>query len=151
MSTTKTSRRNYGKLVNRGMGGFLNPPGHPEHDWSIQSTYGDTFSMSLSSAKGAAQGKLNSWCPLPLDSEPVQDWIAQVLGYFKGCYCGQDKQGQTSWNVSDIRITNEIDPVLNQDLHAGVHLIRKYYPEFVAEGKHFETAYWGKKPETTTH
>ena len=151
-----TSRRNYGKLVHSGMGGFLNPPGHPEHEWSIQSSYGDTFSMSLSAAaesdwleakaKGAAIGKLKSWKPMDLESEPVQDWIVQVLGYFKGCYAGQDKQGNQSWNVSDLRMDAKIDPVLNADLHAGVNLIRKYYPAFTPTPKHFGLAYWRTKP-----
>jgi len=154
----KTSRRNYGKLVNEGMGGFLNPPGHPEHNWSIRSTYGDTFSMSLSSAaesdwlevraKGKAIGKLRSWKPLPIESEPMQEWIAQVLGYFKGCYSGQDEKGEPSWNCSHLRIQPEVDPVLNADLHAGVNLIRKYYPAFTPTAEHFAGAYWGSKPVT---
>lgn len=151
-----TSRRNYGKLVKTGMGGFLNPPMHPEHSFSIQSTYGDTFCMPLSSAaesdwldpkaRGIAKRLLAEWRKPALDSEAVQDWIAIVLGYFKGCYVGQNSKGEPSWNASDLRIDSTVDPVLNADLHAGVHLIRKYYPEFVPTVEHFAGAYWGTKP-----
>ena len=153
-----TKRSNYGKLNNWGMGGFLNPPTHPEHKFSISSTSGDTFCMSLSSAaesewldgqaRGIAKRLLAEWKRPELESPEVQEWIAQVLGYFKGCYAGNDKEGNQSWNYSDLRIDQTIDPVLNADLHAGVHLIRGYYPEFIPMGEDFERAYWGTKPVT---
>lgn len=71
--------------------------------------------------------------------------MRQVLGYFKECYVGQDKQGSPSWNVSDLHIDAAIDPIINADNHAGVHMIREYYPEFVPTAEHFKSAYWGSK------
>ena len=138
-----------GYIVNKGMGGFLNPPTHPEHDRSVQ---GKNFSMSLTGALEAdwltdhtklkAKTILDAWEPLRLDL--VKDWIYQVLGYFHDCYVGQDEQGNASWNADKLRIA-KIDPMLNIDLHAGVHLIRKYYPEYVPIKEDFDNAYWGTK------
>jgi len=152
-----TSKSNWGKLVHKGMGGFLNPPTHPEHKWDVQSVYGDTFHMSLSAAAEAtwlndetrrqATSLLRNWKRPPIQSPEVQDWIRKVLGYCKGCYVGQDKQGNLSWNVSDLRIRPDIDPMLNENIHAGVHLIRKYYPDYMPTKTDFAQAYWGKKPE----
>jgi hypothetical protein len=151
-----TPKRDWGKLVHDGCGGFLNPPTHPEHDWSVRSVYGDTFIISLTSAakeawldpvsKDAARAKLKEWKPLPLSDPRVQDWIHEVLGYFRGMYVGQDKAMKESWNASDLRHLPDADPVLNQDIHAGIHLIRRYYPQFKATAYDFQAAYWGKKP-----
>ena len=156
------NKRNYGKVVHEGMGGFLNPSTHPEHEWSVRSTYGDTFSMSLSKAAESswlegAEGRnpkiraktlLKNWKAPDINSPEIQDWIHQVLGYFKNCYSGQDKDGNISWNAGDLRIMKDADPVLNQDIHAGVHLIRKYYPDFKATKEDFDNGYWGSKPQT---
>ncbi len=151
-----TAKGNWGRLVRSGQGGFLNPPGHPEHEWSIHSVYGDTFSLSLSSAakeawldpvaRKEARAKLAAWKPLPLSDPKVQDWIHHVLGYFRGMYEGQDKAGNLSWNASDLRSRPDVDPVLNADIHAGVHFIRRYYPNFRPTAYDFQAAYWGKKP-----
>ena len=93
-----------------------------------------------------ARGILKRWANnrLPLESPEVQEWIYNVLGYFKNCYQGENG----SWNTSDITIDrkNERDQWLWQDEHCGVHFIRKYYPEFEAAPAHFERAYWGTKP-----
>lgn len=144
------------------MGGFLCPPGHPTHSFSAETGRRDNPNgcYSLESAidqewlpadiRGRARGILERWEreKKPLTDPEVQEWVLTVLGYFKGCYRGQDKEGNPSWNASDLRIDSGIDPVLNADLHAGVHLIRKYYPEFVPTAEHFKGAYWGQKPVT---
>ena len=154
---TGVPKHSWAKLVHSGMGGFLNPPGHPEHEWSIKSVYGDTSSMSLSyaakhcgdpKAKAAAKAKLSEWRRPPLSDPRVQDWIHQVLGYFAGMYVGMDKAMQPSWDVSDLRHLPDADPVLNQEIHAGVHLIRQYYPEYKAIRPDFQAAYWGRRPST---
>lgn len=160
MSTRKT----YGEKIvtNSGMGGFLNPPGHPEHSMSVQTGRSDNPNgiYSLSSAinsewlspglRGRCSGILKRWeaNKLPLEHEDVQEWICHVLGYFKGCYKGQTKDGAESWNASDLKIDSECDPMTRADDHAGVHLIRKYYPEYQPRIEHFEHAYWGSKSET---
>ncbi len=33
--------------------------------------------------------------------------------------------------------------------HAGVHLIRRYYPEYEPRAEDFAAAYWGTKPAKT--
>ncbi len=149
------------KLVHEGMGGSLCPPGHPMHDWSVQTGRSDnpngcyclesaaTLDYLPPAIRGAASGKLKRWEreKLPLTNERVQDWIAHVLGYFKGCYSGQNDKGETSWNAGDLRIKPDADPMLNADIHAGVHLIRGYYPEYTPKPEDFKRAYWGSKPE----
>lgn len=149
-----------GRIVKTGMGGFLNPPYHPEHNYSVETDLrrhrDNRGGMSLSAALGdislplpvrqAAARLLSNWaCNRPhIDSEAVRDWIAQVLGYFRGCYKGQ---GETPWSAGDLRIAPEADPMLNSELHAGVHCIRGYYPEYRPTQADFDGAYWGQKPE----
>jgi len=149
-----------GRIRREGMGGFLNPPTHPEHSYSVETDLRrrpeNRGSMSLETAvtsewldvgtRAAAKRLLTSWERPPLESAEVQEWIHQVLGYFKGCYCGP-QDGEDKWNASNVRIMPGADPVLNADIHNGVHLIRKYYPEFKPTAEHFARAYWGTKPE----
>jgi hypothetical protein len=147
-----TSKSNWGKIADSGMGGFLNPPAHPEHTKSIVSFFGDTFSISLSAAvketwlddetRNKAKRILSNWKPPDIESPEVQEWILKVLGYFKNCY--QSENG--SWDASDLRIVND-SSLLPVDKHAGVYLIRKYYHDFTPTKEHFDKAYWGTKPE----
>ena len=156
MSTRKnTSKRDWGKIVNEGAGDSLNPPTHPEHNQSVHSVYGDTFIMSLSHAAESkwlndetrfqASNILTKWKEPELESPSVQDWVFQVMGYFRGCYQGKDKNGAGSWNAGNLLISKELDAIQNQDIHAGVNLIRKYYPNFKLEQRHVDAAYWGSK------
>ncbi len=148
-----------GIVVNQGMGGFLNPPGHPEHHWSVQTDLSrrpwNRGGMSLSSAvdsewldegtKAAAQRKLDSWQPLPPEDESVLDWIAQVLGYFANCYRGDGEEPEC-WHVSNLKIQ---PGACDLNEHAGVHLIQRYYPQYKPNCEDFERAYWGKKKTAT--
>jgi hypothetical protein len=155
----KTTSKAYGaKIVNKGMGGFLCPPGHPSHTQSVETGRSDNPNgcYSLEAAiksewlsaglRGRCSGILKRWeaSKLPLESEPVQAWIREVLGYFKGCYAGQDKDGNPSWNAGELRIDSTADPMLNIDAHAGVHLIREYYLDFTPTAEQFASAQWGK-------
>lgn len=149
-----------GAIVREGAGGFLNPPGHPEHKLSVETDLKrakhNRGSMSLRAAaecdwlddntRRRAQDELNRWEPLPLDSDEIQDWIAQVLGYFRNCYRGEGDEPEC-WNAGNLRILNPDEEALPYDLHAGVRLIRRYYPDFQPSPNDFERAYWGKKPE----
>jgi hypothetical protein len=128
-----------GRIVAEGMGGFLCPPTHPMHTHSVELDLRKRpehrGSMSLEAAvdaewlddvtRNAARAMLAKWERPALDSAEVQDWIAQVLGYFNL---------RTGGEHSD-------------DEHAGVLLIRRYYPEFVPTEADYARAYWGKKPE----
>ena len=141
-----------GTIRHEGMGGFLCPPTHPMHEWSVGSRKGDTFSMCLETAandspwldehsRRRAKELLESWQRPPIESELIQAWIRQVLGYFQNCYKGED--GPRAWHAGQLRIDRNADPMLNIDLHAGVHLIRQYYPDFTPTKEQFEQARWG--------
>ena len=82
---------------------------------------------------------------LALDSPEIQDWILQVLGYFRGCYNLLPWE-EAGWNVSALTISQLLDPMEYIGQHAGVHLIRRYYPEFAPTPEQFTSAYWGTKP-----
>lgn len=147
-----TSKRDYGKIIHEGAGGFLCPPTHPMHKWSVKSSYGDTFFMCLETAaydspwlnadtRVRAKQILAAWKPLPITDVSVQDWIRQVLGYFRNCY--QAENG--SWKAGELRILKQGE-ALPYDKHAGVHLIRKYYPDYYPSVQELSEAYWGTKP-----
>ena len=159
-----TSKKEKGKIVNKGMGGFLCPPGHPDHSYSMQTDLRrrewNRGSMSLSFAatcewlddatRQAAGVALVGWERPAIGSGRVQEWIGQVLGYFRGCYKGNPDLGEKAWEAGNLRMDQKVDPTLNVELHAGVHLIRRYYPEYVPTAEDFAGAYWGTKPEKVT-
>lgn len=141
-----------GRIVRSGMGGFLNPPTHPEHSVSVKTENGG---MSLQTAADCewlsdslrAQAKkwLDNWeSQKPsLDEDKIQDWIHQVLGYFVGCYQGDPSLGDESWYAGKLLINLRSNPMDNVDTHAGVHFIRKFYPDFIPTAAHFAKAKWG--------
>lgn len=149
----------------RGSGSFLDPPTYPTHSYGIELDTNrrpeNRGSAGLTAALDEGNGYLSPetraearrildvWQPPALDSEEISDWVAQVLGYFRNCYRGVDAgpYGRGEWAAESLQIEPETDPVLNADLHAGVHHIRKFYPDFVPTAADFERAYWGTKPE----
>lgn len=147
-----------GLITSPGAGGFLCPPTHPEHTQHVQTDLRrrpwNRGSLSLSSAvecdwlddatRANAKRILDTWQENKpaLDSTEIIEWKRQVLGYFAGCYKGD---GENPWNCSALRITKDADPMLNFDLHAGVRMIRQYYPGFVPTRDDFNSAYWGTK------
>jgi hypothetical protein len=156
----KTAIKERGILSPRGMGGFLNPPGHPEHTHHI--TIGlrnmpcNRGELSLSAAidcdwlddgaRRMAKAELDKWeaNKLPLADAKIQDWIKQVLGYFKGCYKGEGAE-PICWHCDKLHILKDGDNARPIEDHAGVHMIRKYYPEYVPSGNDFAGAYRGTK------
>ena len=152
-----------GKIVAGGAGGFLNPPTHPEHNFHMETDLRrrpeNRGFMSLSSAKDceylnresrqAARKLLSSWVRPDIESEEVKNWIYQVLGYFRGCYQGNPELGEASWDVSNLRMNlpPEERVEMRIDQSAGVHFIRKFYPEYEPTEEDFQRAYWGTKPE----
>jgi len=146
-----------GKIVREGMGGFLNPPTHPEHDWSVQTDLRrrpeNRGSMCLSSAvdcewldpatRAAARRRLDTWQRPALES--VHDWVLQVLGYFRNCYCQGTGSMPEDWHVANLIIDCKINPLTCINYHAGVHYVRTYYPEYVPTAADFVGAYWGNK------
>jgi len=148
-------------VVSGGMGGFLNPPGHPEHSLHVETDRnrrlcnrgGISLSSSLtinyvdSSVQKQVEEILTGWenNKPSIDDDEVQDWICHVLGYFRNCYISTNG----SRSAQDLIIDSECNPMVNKattDLHAGVAFIRDHYPEFIPTEKHFANAYWGNKP-----
>lgn len=138
-----------GTVVIGGMGGFLCPPEHPEHSYSVRTKHG-SYSLSCATTcewldedtRKNAHNLLSKWSDNrpPIDSPGVRDWIHNVLGYFRGCYKGDGAEPEC-WHVSNLKFGGN-SPIEN---HAGVHLIREYYPEYVPTDGDFENAYWGTK------
>lgn len=148
------------RVVRNGQGNFLDPPEYPSHEYHVQTDLRrrpeNRGSMSLTHAveeapwldpdtKRKAKELLDKWKTSrpALNSQRVQDWIHQVLGYFKNSY-RNPSAGSQQWNVSKL-IFDERDPVHNADDHAGVHRIRKFYPDFSPTEQDFAGAYWGKR------
>ena len=153
-----------GRIVAEGMGGFLCPPGHPAHEQSVETDLRRQPEkrgyMSLKAAvdcewldnatQNDARDLLTKWQMqdrLPIDAPDVQEWVLQVLGYFHNCYNLRDSSIAENWHVANLTIDIRINPLIHTDCHAGVHLIRSYYSEFVPTAEHFANAYWGQKPK----
>jgi hypothetical protein len=157
-----SSTKERGRIVQSGMGGFLNPPGHPEHTQSVETDLHrrpeNRGGMSLSAAvacdwlddatRAAARTILKTWeANKPaLNNPEVQEWVRQVLGYFRGCYRNPEA-GAEEWNAGKLTIDQKRNPLDKPEDHTGVNLIREFYPEFVPTAEQFGEAYWGKKPE----
>ena len=153
-----------GKIVDGGMGGLLNPPMHPEcsyHvEYDLRKRKENRSAMSLSQAvledpylndaiRALAQALLDNWeeHKLLIESEQIQDWIHQVLGYFRGCYKGHPSMNdpESAWNASNLQTSAKVVPMQSIDAHAGVHHIRQYYPDFTPTQEDFDKAYWGSQ------
>lgn len=144
-------------------GCFLEPPNHPSYKWevsdrdclmSVQSVLENPKQFDNDTVERVKQ-LMSSWEKLPIDHPEVQTWIHEVLGYFKNCYVNQVmhyvNKDDKAWNASHLYILN-IDPLFPHNMvdeHAGVHLIRKYYPDFTPTEQDFKLAYWGQKKPTS--
>ena len=97
------------------------------------------------STRAAAKRNLDAWQTrkLPLDAPEVVDWCRQVLGYFRNCWKGT---GDEPWNVQNLRMGPRPEGATDAD-HAGVNLIRRYYPGYWPTPADWAGAYWGTKPE----
>ena len=150
-----------GRIIQEGMGGFLCPPGHPAHSRHVEtdlrrkpenrSTMSLEYAIDDTTLDGTTWAEVNAilkhWeaNKLPLDSARVQEWIFQVLGYFKDCY-NLTPDVETGWHAGNVTISKRIDPMELADYHAGVHCIRRYYSDYKPTAEDFAGAYWGKKP-----
>ena len=138
-----------------GCGCFLDPPNYPTHSAHVETdrlrrkenrgmvslTFARECEWISADTRGRAAGMLKRWHANPpaLDSEPVQRWIGQVLGYFRNCYI----PSTGSRNASDLLIDSKRDSLQSADSHAGVALIRDFYPEFTPTAESFASARWG--------
>jgi len=158
------ARTEKGQIVHPGMGGFLNPPTHPEHEWHVQTDLRrrphNRGGMSLSAAteatwldaatRSAAKKMLKDWKPPAPNNPEIVDWRQQVLGYFRNMYRNPNAPKNEQWNASVMIVDRDRDPIANADDHAGVHFIRKFYPDYVPTEADFGGAYWGSRPESAT-
>lgn len=149
------SGRKLDAIAPGGAGCFLDPPNYPTHSVHVQTdrnrrkenrgmvslTYAVDCDWISADTRARASGMLKRWHANPpaIDSEPVQRWISQVLGYFRNCYIGPSG----SRNASDLAIDSERDPMADPGSHAGVALIRDFYPDFTPTAADFEAARWG--------
>jgi hypothetical protein len=149
-----------GRIVADGMGGFLNPPGHPEHTHHVETDLRrrpwNRGGMSLRAAtetewlasetRNAARAMLKAWEAnrAPIDSPEVRDWIHSTLGYFRHCFRNPDA-GAEQWHAGKMTIDEKRDPLANPADHAGVNLIRGFYPEYNPTAEDFTAAYWGTR------
>jgi hypothetical protein len=157
-ATRKASRD--ARIARNGQDSFLDPPEYPTHEYHVQTDLRrrpeNRGSMALTYAveeapwldpetKSEAKALIDKWKTRrpALNSQKVQDWIHQVLGYFKNGY-RNPSAGAQQWHASKL-IFDERDPVQNADDHAGVHLIQKFYPDFSPTQQDFAHAYWGKR------
>jgi aryl-phospho-beta-D-glucosidase BglC (GH1 family) len=121
-------------LVNDGMGGFLNPPNHPEHTYSIQEFRGghECGSYSLGSAaesdwmpgavRGTAKGVLKRW----KIGEPDESWLASVYNYFRHCYRREDGTEVTYGNFWGNAEQEQSENPLN---HRAYQFVKQFYPD----------------------
>lgn len=100
--------------------------------------------------RAEARKMLKAWQPPPPNSPEIIDWRQQVLGYFRSMYRNPNAAKGEEWNASTMIVDRDRDPLENADDHAGVHLIRRYYPDYVPTEEDFGGAYWGSKPEGAT-
>lgn len=137
-------------LVSSGMGGFLNPPGHPEHAYSIVECRGghEVGSYSLSSAakesylparvKGTARGVLKRWNP----GVPDESWLASVYNYFRHCY-SRDGIGRNINNNETVTYGKfwgnaELEQYENPAHHLGYLHVKSFYPDHTPDLKRIQ-------------
>lgn len=149
------SGRKLDAIAPGGAGCFLDPPNYPTHSAHVQTdrnrrkenrgmvslTHAVDCEWISADTRGRAAGMIKRWYANPpaIDSEPVRRWIYQVLGYFRSCYIGPSG----SRNASDLVVDSERDPMANPGDHAGVALIRDFYPDFTPTAADFDNARWG--------
>lgn len=157
----KKSSKEPGRIVRQGMGGFLNPPTHPEHEFSVETDLkyrpANRSRMSLSAAADAewlddatraeARRILADWVAPSLMLKSTREWVSQVLGYFRHCYRNPNVATERQWHASEVIIDRDRDPVVFADHHAGVRLIRGYYPHYEPTALDFADAHWGTRTE----
>ncbi len=105
-------------IVSGGMGNFLEPPGHPNHDWHIQS--GETTFYSLTAALDATDvpDMLKADIQKLLDNAQLdlsEEWIQNVYRHHHNCYLSPDGE-----RVSRFGLPEQSE---------AAHIIRRYDPD----------------------
>ena len=137
------------KVVSGSMGNFLCPPTYPTHFFHVETDRNrrkeNRGGVSLESAKDyswihesarvEAYKLLRDWQRPAIDSEEIEDWIVEVLRYFKNCYLSSKQVASGKRNVSDLICNSEFNPYAYKDIQAGTAFIQRYYPDFVCTNR----------------
>lgn len=130
----KDQGSNFYLRTDDGMGGFLNPPTHPQHTTSIIEKRGghEVGYYSLTGARdekylpgrvrGTANGILKRWVREKGQEQPDEVWLASVYNYFRNCY---SPDGENR-NVSDCLINNANS--LPPERHLAYLFVKEFYP-----------------------
>lgn len=114
-----------------GQGGFLNPPQHAEHIYSIIEKRGghETDSMSLSYAAGCEYlpARVRARARALLAQHPgkmSEEWVHSVYNYFRNCY----SRDGINRNVSDCIVSKA--NTYPADYHLAYLFIREFFPDY---------------------
>ena len=124
-------------IVNEGMGGFLNPPGHAEHAYSVReyNVHGPEREQSSISLSYAAQHAIEWGHPgiaraaaSKLAEQPgtfTPEWDRECYAYFANCYA---PDGVTR-DVGKCEIRSGQTPALNPEWHLAYLHVRSFFPD----------------------
>jgi peptidoglycan hydrolase-like protein with peptidoglycan-binding domain len=164
---TGESRGERGRIVPGSSGGFLQPPGHPDTKFAIEtdlrrrpenrsrarisSALEPDSSFDAATREQAAKLMRDYKANQPPLSHPaVQEWVRSTLGYYNRGYGGHPELGEKRWHAGNL-VFDDRDPVLNADEHAGVRSIRQHYPDFKPTAADFAPGGYGQKASSVWH
>lgn len=110
------------RILNSGMGGFLNPPGHAEHNWSIGDGNGSA-SLTYALTQPWVSDELKRAIRALLLTNPgtfTPEWEANCYAYFRNCYSPDGVQRNVSGLMSN-------GP---PEYHAAYLHIKKFFPVY---------------------
>ena len=150
-----------GRIIMEGMGGFLCPPSasdaYQERTNRPAPQAGEPHLYVTGVRRGfAATGRRHAgrrtyrpsgMAEAALDSPDMQEWILQVLGYFKGCF-NFHPENESGWHAGNLTIDSDVDPLEHADFHAGVHL---YPPATIPNTSRRENTSCGPTGEASQH
>ena len=113
------------KLVSGGMGGFLCPPGHPNHSYEVTEGHRGSMSVEYAAEQGHPEAikMMAAYKPAGL---PDPAWVKQVKTHFHTCWKGEGTTEPQSpgWKGA-VRPEGALD--------YATFYIRRWYPDFEKE------------------
>lgn len=119
----------------KGVGGFLCPPGHWNHEYALHAYYNGrrkpvvdglyTIEYALDQESQAAESVQAKVHAIMASSELVcsELWLRNVYGYFRNCYAAQDGSRDVS------RCRTDRTHALPAELHLAVLHVRQFFPD----------------------
>lgn len=124
------------RIVRDSMGSFLDPPGSPQHTFSVRGWYG-VFATRDADFHGSLWSALDDeYCPESV-KERIRDlfksaelrasdaWLDQVYGYFKNCYAPEDGDR----DVQRAIILKPDDEPLPPERHLAYLHVKQWFPD----------------------